>query len=246
MYNLTLVPVLVNFYLTATETQNFPLPTSNFCQHIVLTVCSVTFIQSKFKIRPIFHSFQLSTLTLTTVDMNEFQPIIAVLHQCVSVLIEMFVLLKNKLFHRKSKIFHQACDYAKYSKTLIFLYCRAKDKKRYELVRTCIKSALKNRKSLSPSEFKTIETELCSKSYEFKYRGYCRYVFKVLSELQPPNDSLENAKHFVEAYNLKNNQRFKLQMINFYAKKASETNLTDEEEQELLRRFVILNILLFP
>lgn len=149
----------------------------------------------------------------------------------------MIVKLKNILFYGHSKRFYQVSNYTKYTKTLIN---RAKiEKERYELVHTCITSALKNRKSLSASEFKSIETELQSKCKEFKHTGYQRYAFKVLVELQPPNDSLENVKNFITAFDIKNDLRLKPNWIKLYTKKATETNLTDEEEQELIHRFVI-------
>lgn len=147
----------------------------------------------------------------------------------------MFVILKNVLLHRNSKPFDQISNYAKYYKPLISQdERRAKlEKERFELVRKCIKSAIKNRRNLSTTDFKTIQTELRLSTNEYK-----NHVFNVFHhELRPPNDSLKCAKIFIDAYNIDNdNLSLKSHMIRLYAKKAAESNLTEEEEQDLINR----------
>ncbi|XP_031624091.1 mitochondrial ribonuclease P catalytic subunit-like [Contarinia nasturtii] len=147
----------------------------------------------------------------------------------------MFVILRKIHFFENSKSFQQVFNYAKYAKQSTCERKAKLEKQQFNLVRGCITSALKDRPSLSVSEFKTIGAELYSKCNEFKHISFHYHVFSVLFTLRPPNDSLENAKNFIEAFDIKNNSRLKKIFIQLYTKKASEFKLTEKEEQELIR-----------
>ncbi|XP_031628172.1 mitochondrial ribonuclease P catalytic subunit-like [Contarinia nasturtii] len=146
----------------------------------------------------------------------------------------MFMILRKTSICGNSKPFQQVSNYAKIFKLLISKEERAAklQKERFELVRTCITSALKNRRSLSVSEFRTIESEMRSKSYH-RIRDH---IFDVFFTLRPPNDSMENARNFIEAFDIKDDLNITSKLIRLYAKKASESQLTEKEEQELIGR----------
>ncbi|XP_055303152.1 mitochondrial ribonuclease P catalytic subunit-like [Sitodiplosis mosellana] len=107
-------------------------------------------------------------------------------------------------------------------------------KQRYNVVHTAITSALKKQKCLPASEWKLIVTEL-QKNPEFRNENTLnKLVFTVLLSLRP-NDSLQNARTFIESFGLKYEdlgiRRF---IIQLYAKKASVEKLTEAEEQQLI------------
>lgn len=160
---------------------------------------------------------------------------------------------KNKLYTRVQNVrmftksahqilrpirFQSVFWYAKYvqkSKEEIQLELEAK---RLNLVRTSIKSALKNKKFLSVPEWKTLTTELNTENHLRTVKNLDRVVFSALLSLRPPNDSLQNARNFIEASNISNDLLTKRIFIELYAKKASETKLTDEEEKDLIQMLV--------
>lgn len=105
---------------------------------------------------------------------------------------------------------------------------------RFNSVRTTITSALKSRKSMPVSEWKEILTEL-QKNPVFKTdRTIKTIMFDVLMSLRRPNDSMQNAKNFIESFNLTYDLSVKRAIIQLYAKKASEEKLSETEEQELI------------
>ncbi|XP_031623922.1 uncharacterized protein LOC116341153 isoform X2 [Contarinia nasturtii] len=136
------------------------------------------------------------------------------------------------------KTLKQVSHYAKYTRKWFIKAALDKQQlqEQFDLVCGCVMSALKNRKSLSVSEFKKIEEELRSKCNELKKMQFYQHVFNVLFTLRPPNDSIENAKSFVEAFNIKNDLNVKKNFIRLYTQKALEFELTEKEEKELVYR----------
>lgn len=88
------------------------------------------------------------------------------------------------------------------------------------------------------SEWKSIVTEL-QKNADFKSKSSIKPImFAVLLSLHPPNDSLQNAKNFIESFNLEYDLGIKRLIIQLYAKKATKEKLTETEEHELLELLV--------
>lgn len=110
--------------------------------------------------------------------------------------------------------------------------------KRFNLVRNSITSALKNKQFLSVPEWKTLATEMKTENHLRTIKNLDRTIFSALLSLRPPNDSLQNARHFIEASNISHDLSTKRIFIELYAKKASETKLTDEEEKDLIQMLV--------
>lgn len=148
----------------------------------------------------------------------------------------MFAIFRQIKFFENSKSFQQVFNYSKYAKKV--KDCNL-EKEQFDLVYKCITSRLKNRKSLSVSEFKRVGVELNSKCKDFKHNGF-DHVFNVLLTLRP-HDSLANAKNFADALNIHCGLRLKHIFIRFYVKKSSECKLTEKEEQELIGLFVNFN-----
>lgn len=127
--------------------------------------------------------------------------------------------------------FSQALGYAKYA--------QASDlKPAYnelnKSIRSSITLALKNRKILTVEEWKLLGNDLIIQ-YGFENQSkFNRIVFGVLLNQRPPHDSIENARKFIEANNMKYNLYIQRTMIQLYVKKAAEQTLTETEERELI------------
>lgn len=129
--------------------------------------------------------------------------------------------------------FQQVCFYAKFVQKTKEELREEVEKKKLSFVRNTITSALKQRKCLSVPEWKTLGGEL-QKNIHFKSPNCAkRYVFDILLSLRPPNDSMQTAKNYIEAFDLPYDLNIKRNIIQLYAKKASEERLTDKEENEL-------------
>lgn len=107
-------------------------------------------------------------------------------------------------------------------------------KHRLEIVRRAITSALKNEKCLPASKWKSIVTELAKNPDLRSVSTVHKYIFMVLLSLRP-NDSLKNAKAFIDSFGLKYEdlgvRRF---IIQVYAKKAASEKLSEAEEQQII------------
>lgn len=112
------------------------------------------------------------------------------------------------------------------------------ESKRFNLVRNAITSVLKRRKYLSVTEWKSLGTELQAENHLRTVPNLNRVVFAALLSLRPPNDSLQNARHFIEATNIDQDLNVKRTFIELYAKKESEDKLTAEEEKDLIQMLV--------
>lgn len=134
--------------------------------------------------------------------------------------------------------FQQVFRYAKYvqkSKEDLKLEL---ENKRFNLVRDAVTSALKRRKSLSVSEWKSLDTNLKTDNLLRTTPTLSRIIFAVLLSLRLPNDSLQNARNFIEACNIDYDLNVKRTFIELYAKKASEDKLTADEERDLVNMLV--------
>lgn len=138
----------------------------------------------------------------------------------------------------KSIRFQQVFHFAKYVRKSKEELREELEKKRFDIVQSSIASVLKRRKCLSVSEWKKLVPELNSNQKLQSPTLVTRLVFAALLKLRPPNDSLQNARHFIEANDLKYDLALKRRIIELYAKKAAEDKLTDEEENELIQMLV--------
>lgn len=105
---------------------------------------------------------------------------------------------------------------------------------RFKLVHASIASVLENQEFLSVSEWKSVVSELQKNAGYKNTPNINRDIFKVLITLRPPNDSMKNAQNFIEARNLKLDVCVKRVLIQLYTKKAFESKLTENEEQQLI------------
>lgn len=148
----------------------------------------------------------------------------------------MFTILRNtKHFVRLKPSQPPVLSYSKFAKLKSNEEREAElQKRRLEIVRSAVESALRNEKCLPASKWKAIMTEL-EKNPELRYAATVqKYIFTILLSLRP-NDSLQNARTFIESFGLKYEdlgiRRF---IIQVYAKKASSEQLTATEEQQVI------------
>lgn len=110
--------------------------------------------------------------------------------------------------------------------------------KQINFIRSQITSALERRKSLSTTDWKSVVTEL-QKDGNFKDSTKLnRYVFAAVLSLKPPHDSMQNARNFIEAFDIQYDLFIKRFIIQLYAKKASEAELSSKEEEEVIELYV--------
>lgn len=95
---------------------------------------------------------------------------------------------------------------------------------------------LKNRNTLSAFEWKEFVTNISSNGLVQSHReeGRNHLIFTIIKKLRPPNDSMENAKNFITALNLKEDLGVNRNLVELYSKKSSEFGLTDDEEKKVL------------
>lgn len=112
---------------------------------------------------------------------------------------------------------------------------------RFKIVQNSLASALRQKTSLSVSEWKSLTAQL-NKNSVLADRNECmnRHIFSVLLKSRPPIDLLLNARRFIEARNLSYDLNVKRTIVELYAKKHAEDMLTDEEEQELIELLVFI------
>lgn len=134
--------------------------------------------------------------------------------------------------------FQQVCFYAKYVQKSKEELREEVEKSKLSFVRNTITSALKQRKYLSVPEWKSLGGELQKNIYFKSPDNAKHYVFATLLSLRPPNDSMQIARNFIEAFDLKYDLNIKRSIIQLYAKKASEEGLTEKEENEINDMFV--------
>lgn len=111
---------------------------------------------------------------------------------------------------------------------------------RFKIVKDSVDSALKKNKCLSVPEWKAITAQLKKHHLLALQQGVLnQLIFTVLLALPPPNDSVSNARNFVEASNLTYDLNVKRRFVELYAKKHAEDKLTEEEEREIIELFVL-------
>lgn len=111
---------------------------------------------------------------------------------------------------------------------------------RFKIVKDSVESALKQNKCLSVPEWKSITAQLKKHHLLALQEGVLnQLIFTVLLALPPPNDSVSNARNFVEASNLTYDLNVKRRFVELYAKKHAEDKLTEEEEREIIELFVL-------
>lgn len=150
----------------------------------------------------------------------------------------MFTITSNIKNAVKLKSFQRAISY-KFNK-LSKLKSREEreaelQKQRIDFVRTSITSVLKNRKSLSVSEWKILVADMKTKT---DIGTMNRNIFNVLLGLRRPHDALQNGLNFIESQDMKHDLGVKRALIQFYAKKAGDTKLTETEAKHLLDMLV--------
>lgn len=96
---------------------------------------------------------------------------------------------------------------------------------------------LKHRNALSASEWKEFVINLNSNDLVRYHREEERnkIIFTIIKMLRPPNDSMENAKNFITAMNLKEDLGVNRNLVELYSKKSSEAGLTDDEQTKVLK-----------
>lgn len=114
---------------------------------------------------------------------------------------------------------------------------------RFKIVKDSITTALKQNKCLSVPEWKSLTAQLNKHHLLALRHGVLnQLVFTVLLALPPPNDSVSNARNFVEASNLSYDLNVKRRFVELYAKKHAEDKLTEEEEKEIIELLALLFI----
>lgn len=150
--------------------------------------------------------------------------------------VKMFVIFNKFVKFRPIK---QAFGYGKYVRKSQEELAEELRNKQNEILQSAITSALKNRKYLNVNEWKLLSDDLAKQNLFLRTPiNLYKSVFKVLLNLRSPYDSMQNALNFIEANNIKNDLFLKQRMIQFYAKKATEVKLSEEEEKQLIEMYV--------
>lgn len=110
-------------------------------------------------------------------------------------------------------------------------------KQRIALIIDSIVPQLKDRRSLSVDEWKTLGTQI-AKGLDHRTNAVHCHVFDALLEIQAENDWVQNMKNYIQAFELPHDFLVKRALIRVYTKKATEQHLTEEEEQEIIKLFV--------
>lgn len=132
----------------------------------------------------------------------------------------------------------QTLGYAKYVRKTREELAEELKKKRFGSMNSIVTSALKNRKTLTAEEWKSVEADLEKHNLLRGGNSFQRNVFAILLKLGPPYDSLKIAKGFIETNSIENDLSLKQNMIRLYAKKAAQEKLSEKDEQELLELYV--------
>lgn len=134
---------------------------------------------------------------------------------------------------------HQIFRYAKFVRKSKEELREELESSRFKIVKDSLTSAMKQKKCLSVSEWKSLTAQLNKNSLLVdQQKCMNRLVFAVLLTLRPPYDSLLNARNFIEASNLNYDLSVKRSIVELFAKKHAEDKLTDEEEKELIELLV--------
>lgn len=145
----------------------------------------------------------------------------------------MFSVINKKIptFIRLPQVFR----YAKYVQKSREELREELESSRFKIVKDSITSALKQNKCLSVPEWKSLTAQF-NKNHLLSYKGgdTNQLVFAALLALPPPNDSVTNARNFIEALNLSYDLNVKRRFVELYAKKHAEDKLTEEEEKEII------------
>lgn len=154
---------------------------------------------------------------------------------CIHNNVKMFRVSFNKSLRLWPK--QQAFGFAKYEQKSKEELAAEYKKKQFGFVRSCIRCALKKRKSLTVEEWKSLEADL--KKYFTNQHDFKGTVITVLRSLRPPKyDPMQNTRNFIEAH-ANNNLSLNRTIIELYGNKAIKTKLTEVEEQELIESYVI-------
>lgn len=129
--------------------------------------------------------------------------------------------------------FQRVCFHAKTLKETKGERRAEEEKSKLNFVRNTITSVLKERNYVSVPEWKVLGGELQKNNYFESPHSAKHYVFAALLRLRPPNDSMQTARNFIEAFDLQYDLIIKRNIIQLYAKKASEQQLTEKEEKEI-------------
>lgn len=150
----------------------------------------------------------------------------------------MFSIFSKKIptFIRLQQVFR----YAKYVRKSKEEIREELESSRLKVVKDSIASAMKQKKCLSVSDWKSLTAQF-NKNYLLALRNECvnRLVFSALLALPPPIDLLSNARNFIEASNLSYDLNVKWKFVEMYSKKHAIDKLTDEEEKELIELLVL-------
>lgn len=161
----------------------------------------------------------------------------------------MFTISRRLSLLRRLQPLQQALGYSKVSKRdrriRIEERISENNKKNVNELRAFLMLAHQQQKYLLVDDWKTIIAKLQEnrthegiysiyKVSDGSFSSFHGNVLKILLSLRPPKDSMQTARNFIEASDMEYGLLVKRYLIQFYAKKASETTLSCEEQGELL------------